>query len=114
MPHLTLAIDPATGPMVAVLVGVSNQRRAALIQAGQTPPGSVTLRLLVDTGASLTCIDASALQPLGLTPTGAVPIHTPSTGAQAQVRLQYDVSIFFYHSANSRLFGNTPVIASDF
>lgn len=48
---------------------------------------------LVDTGASSTAVDRGLIAPLGLTATGAVMCHTPTTGQNA-VRLdQYDVML---------------------
>lgn len=37
------------------------------------------------------------LQPLNLTPTGSTGINTPSTGAAAETRLIYDVSLIILH-----------------
>ena len=51
-------------------------------------------RFLIDTGASVTCVDSTFLAPLNLTATGVVDIHTPSTNGQAQRRNQYDVSLY--------------------
>lgn len=56
-------------------------------------PSLVFIRALVDTGASCTCVDAPVLQALHLTPTGNVPVHTPSTGPEPHWADQYDVSL---------------------
>jgi hypothetical protein len=90
MPSIAAHITPL-GPLIDVFVGVSGPRSNALTSAGQTVPQPVRARLLVDTGASQTVIDKSALQKLGLTPTGVAQIHTPSTqGVPHQVN-EYDV-----------------------
>lgn len=62
--------------------------------AGQAIPAYVTGTFLLDTGASCTCIDPTLALPLGLVPTGSVPIQTPSTAGAVHTCNQYDVSIF--------------------
>jgi hypothetical protein len=57
----------------------------------------VRVRALIDTGASSTVIDKTVVQQLGLTPTGSISIHTPSTGTSSHACDQYDVSISFFH-----------------
>jgi hypothetical protein len=49
--------------------------------------------LVVDTGASLTSIDCTILQQLGLSATGVVPVHTPSTQGLPHNANQYDISL---------------------
>ena len=61
--------------------------------AGQTPPPSVPVTLLIDTGASSTCLDPTAIASLALTATGTVQIQTPSTGGAAHCCNQYDISL---------------------
>lgn len=51
------------------------------------------LRALIDTGASCTCVDPAKIAPLGLTPTGNIPILTPSTGSTPHFANQYDVAL---------------------
>jgi len=53
------------------------------------------VRGLIDTGASGTVIDPSLLSSLNLTPTSAVPIHTPSTSGKPKLCDQFDVSLVF-------------------
>jgi len=90
--HFTLPIGPA-GPVLSAFVAVSQARHAALTAAGQPVPSPVPIRALVDTGASCTCVDASVLAALGLTPTGSTQMMTPSTGATPHEALQYDVAL---------------------
>ena len=87
--------------MLTALINVSAPHRKVLEDAGQPVPDAVAVRALVDTGASCTCIDPSALASLAITPTGSVPIHTPSTGAGAATMDQYDVSIVILGSSTS-------------
>jgi hypothetical protein len=99
--------------MLKVAVGISAARASALASANQPIPPYVALDCLIDTGASVSCIDAAALAPLGLQPTGMTPIATPSTGANPIQCAQYDVAIGIYHPDYSRVFDNVPVIAAD-
>ena len=109
MPHLTLPLG-ALGPTLDVLVGVSQPRASALVAAGQPVPPSVTAHVLIDTGASCTCVDASVLAGLNLTPTGSVPINTPSTDTTPHPANQFDVSLTLMHPAISLALGVVPVV----
>lgn len=92
MPHFTLSLSPA-GPLVDALVLPSAARQDALKAAGEVLPAPVTIRALIDTGASNTCIDPSVLGTLGLTPTGQVLCSTPSSGATPHQADQYDIAL---------------------
>jgi hypothetical protein len=59
-------------------------------------------------------VDAAALAPLGLTPTGTTLISTPSTGQTPHQCLTYDVGIMFAHQDGYRFFGTIAVVATDF
>ena len=80
MPYLTLQIAPG-GPLLDIMVGVSQARSQALQKLNLPIPSPVQVRGLVDTGASCTCIDPGALNHLGLSATGISQMLTPSTGA---------------------------------
>jgi len=67
--------------MVNAALGVSEARRQALLTAGQAVPQFVSIRALLDTGASMTCVDPTVIAALGLAPTGMTQMITPSTGA---------------------------------
>jgi hypothetical protein len=113
MPSVNLRISPQ-GPLIDVLVGVSTPRQVALTQAGQTVPANVQCSLLVDTGASNTCIDASIIHALALTPSGATTVHTPSTTAtHMHTANQYDVRILIPSPHMTRNFDAIPVIETD-
>lgn len=56
-------------------------------------PQPVVVRALVDTGASCTCLDPTVIAKLGLTPSGTVLMHTPSTLGTAVRCNQFDVAI---------------------
>lgn len=92
-----------------MLVGVSQARASALRAAQQAVPNPVQIRALLDTGASCACIDPSAIQSLGIPPTGITPMHTPSTGTQAHHANLYDVSLTLMHPALSLSITNVAV-----
>ncbi|HRD66679.1 MAG TPA: aspartyl protease family protein [Candidatus Competibacter sp.] len=112
MPGVNVQIQ-ANGPIITAQIGVSSPRRAALTQSGATVPPSVPCRLLVDTGASCTCVDPTIIKQLGLSPSGSVPIHTPSTSpGNLHHCPQYDVSLIIVHPSLNRIFGAIPVLES--
>ena len=115
MPHLSGLITP-WGPLIHVVVSASGPRVTALTQAGQAAPQPILAKLVVDTGASLTAIDVSILNQLGLSPTGKTPIHTPSTSGSPHQANQYDVGITIFGHNNALAFSNSalPVIDGNF
>lgn len=93
MPAISLPID-ALGPIIRVAVGVSQFRVDALKRANLPVPQWQVGTFLIDTGASGTCIDHALVQPLGIPPTGAVNVQTPSTGNGSHSCYQYDVLLY--------------------
>ncbi|HEX4795519.1 MAG TPA: hypothetical protein VH370_17135 [Humisphaera sp.] len=96
-----------------VLLGVSGARAAALQAAAQPIPPAVQIRGLIDTGASGTCIDPASLKSLGLSPTGVVPILTPSTGNLPHFCNQFDVSLTLLHADHRLHFDTVAVMESN-
>lgn len=115
MPHFTLQISP-NGAILQALVAVSEPRRAALAEASQPVPKAVLIRALVDTGASCTCVDPSVLRDgLHLTPTGSVPVNTPSTGMTPHEAEQYDIALLIPPAVAGQsllTFETIPVVCS--
>jgi hypothetical protein len=73
----------------------------------------VKITALVDTGASATCLDHSVLQTLALTPTGSVPVITPSTGNLPVIADQYDISLLIPSASTNQVplvIGTIPVV----
>lgn len=105
-----------SGPTINVLIGPSAQLQQAFQDAGLPIPQPVSGVFLVDTGASHTVIDADVIAPLGLNPTGAVMIHTPSTAGNAVSMPQFDLMIYVPGSAGAQgwLIDSLPVTASSF
>src|SRR5262245_25637834 len=81
------------GAVVEALVGISRPRADAMQSAGQQVPQPISLRLLIDSGASITSIQQGLLGPLNLQPTGSISLHSVTTGNNPVSCDQYDVSI---------------------
>ena len=96
MPVLTLPLGHEGGA-VDLLIGVSYPRADALRAANLPIPPPVPIRAIIDPGASATCVEAGALQSLGLVSTGTISMTTPSTGNVPVVCNQYDVSLTVVH-----------------
>jgi hypothetical protein len=94
MPHFTLPFQVGPGPRIDAFIAVSNARIVALQAANQPVPQSQRVLALVDTGASITSVDPSVITALGIQPTGALPVHTPSTGGTALQMNTFDVAIY--------------------
>jgi hypothetical protein len=91
----------AHGPFVDIAVAISGPRQAALAAAGMPVAPPVIAKGLIDTGASITCIDPHIIKTLGLAPTGACPIHTPSSGVGGgHMCSLFDVAILIFMDAN--------------
>lgn len=95
----------AVGPVITAVFGVSLPRLNALTKAGIPIPDLQPADALIDTGASGTCIDPEVIRTLGLTPTGTVPVRTPSTGQGTHPAEQYDVRLIIPGPA-----GEAPLI----
>ena len=93
MPSLNFQVGPS-GPIIIAHIGVSIPRQQAMIAAGLTAPPVVQGQFLIDSGASSSCVDAGLIAKLGLTPTGSVAIHTPSTNGVTHSCNQYDIMLF--------------------
>ena len=112
MPHITSQIAVG-GPLLDFRIGVSAPR-AIVLKAQKKPiPPEVTLRGLIDTGASGTCIDPACLTLLGLSPTGQTKILTPSTGTTHHLCNQFDISLTILHPDLSLVLRAVPVIESN-
>jgi predicted aspartyl protease len=90
MPSITVPIGP-DGPIVTVAVAVSHPRQEAMKKGGLPIPGAQFVRGLIDTGASITCIDHAVITKLGIQPTGTTVCHSASH--QQVTFLQYDVML---------------------
>ncbi len=98
--------------MIDMVIGVSGARHQALLAAGQPIPPVQSVRAMVDTGASCTCVDPMIFEALQLQPTGKTPMLTPSTGSTPVDADTYDVAIFIPNKAGGLAIHNMPVTAS--
>jgi hypothetical protein len=63
----------------------------------------------------MTSVDEQVLLSLGLTPTGSIPVHTPSTGTKAVPMPTYDVELHFVgFSGGAQTFPTMPVTGCDY
>jgi len=81
------------GPRLPVEIKVPNALASFLTQKGQQVPAPVSGEALVDTGASISCVDETVVQGLGINPVGIAQVGTPSTASTSQ--LQYPVLFQF-------------------
>lgn len=81
MPHLTQHVT-VEGPLLQVVVGVSNGQARTLRAAGLPIPSELQLLALVDTGASQSCLDVGCVQRLALAQTGRAALLSPAGPAQ--------------------------------
>ncbi len=100
MPHITAIIE-GHGPVITAYIGLSFHRATAMRSAGKTVPNFLPCNLLIDTGASATCVDISLIRALSLSPTGSSPIHTPSTGSTPHFVNTYDISLIIPGNGNT-------------
>jgi hypothetical protein len=94
--HLALQRE---GALVEAELGIAAVDALALRRAGRPVPGPVPLKVLIDTGAEVSCVDAQALAPLialGLTPTRHVLTNLPATGG-LNFASEYAVSLTVLH-----------------
>lgn len=112
-------LSPGGVPIVTVEVSVSDAFANSRFHAQmERPPRPIDLIALVDTGASLTVIDESVVQKLGLEPRGYCDvrsIHLPADGAESDSRSHdnFDISISVPQCAGAPLrVGNLQVISA--
>lgn len=112
MPSLTTRFPDLQriGPVVEALIGPSSILKEALQKEKKEIPRPVSVRMLIDTGASISAIKKGIAAQLGLKPHGITKIATPSNGA-FQCSL-YDIDILF--PVHHLVIGNVRVIEGIF
>lgn len=68
-----------TGPRIEVLIGLPEPLLHLRQDEGRPVPEPFQAKAMIDTGASMTAIDPSVAQALGVLPRGTVTISTPSS-----------------------------------
>ena len=102
MPYFTLPIEQDRGALLNMQLSISGPRIEAL-QANDAPvPDMMTVKGLVDTGASCTCIDPSVVESLDLSRIGTTNAVTPSTGSKPQSVNQYEIGVLIYSSSQEQ------------
>jgi hypothetical protein len=94
MPFLTVPFGP-DGPLTDLYVALSTPRIDALKKANLAYPPPVQITGLIDTGASCSAIDPTAVSSLGLTPSGKAQVLSSTTGTTPQTCDVFDVCLAF-------------------
>lgn len=97
MPSVNLPLSNNSA-IVQAFVLPSAPRLEQLTRQGLAHPQGQLVNLLVDSGASGTCIDPNFLQRLNLTPTSKVPVLTPSTNGVPVYIDSYDIQLMILHN----------------
>jgi hypothetical protein len=111
MSLVTGPIDPHHGCVVDAAIGVSPSRRRELIKGGFRLPDPVSVRLQLDTGASVTAMLPSVYEALGLSPLGTMELRTPSTEpGKPFIASLYHISLALLSNARGRIFDDIHTI----
>ncbi len=102
MPSLIGSWSEFDGALVTVRIGVSRQELLRLRTARQAIPQPAEFMALIDCGAQMTCVDATALRGLGLTLYGVTPINVPALGGLSAA-VQYAASFILVHPSGNPL-----------
>src|SRR5947209_5903508 len=95
MPTINSPLDPVSGAVIDILVGVDWPRQDRLRKHGFKIPETRRIRAQLDTGSALTAVDPTVLATLDPKAIGKEEIITPSTGATPHECDTYFVSISF-------------------
>jgi hypothetical protein len=113
MPYLTDRIGPR-GPVIDVVVGVSQTRRRLLQKHGLPVPAVGYVRALIDTGADISGFAPRVFGGLELPPVGKFKILTPSTLPDRPHECDlYDVALSLVAGGRSHLMPESRVMAAD-
>lgn len=96
MPHFTNPIDPGGAPLVQAVFHISFPRFVHMSGANVPIPDPFVGLALLDTGASVSCLDPSVIEHLQLQPRNMEDVLTPSTGNQPHLAAEYDVSVVIF------------------
>lgn len=115
MPSVILPAQ-ADGLILKVSLNFSKPKLDAITAAGQTIPQWSTVDFLIDTGASMTTIDAAVAAAHGLQSHGFTLMHTASSGGVPVNCKTYDVALYIpgMGSTVGYFVEAIPVVESDF
>ncbi|WP_151832982.1 aspartyl protease family protein [Acinetobacter ursingii] len=100
MPSVNLPLSNNSAIIQAYILPSIHKLQQLTLQGIPHPQGQL-VNLLVDSGASGTCIDPNFLQRLNLTPTSKVPVLTPSTNGIPVFIDSYDIQLLILHNYSS-------------
>lgn len=94
-PGGSVALHPgplfAVGPQIPVNVQMPQALASLLTQQQKPVPNPISGVALLDTGASISAVDATVIQSLGVSPVGVTTLHTPSgTSQQNQYPVRFE------------------------
>jgi len=92
VPHLTAQFN-ASGPILDILIGVSDPRRRLLLANGIDVPPAQRLSLILDTGAETTMVNEQFMRTLALPVRGQRDILTATSDERPTACNTYDVSL---------------------
>ncbi len=92
MPFITARYG-ASGPILDILIGVSQPRRVAMMALGQVPNPELRLPFIIDTGADTTMVNEQHMRTLGIDARGTTQILTSTSDEKPTSCNTYDVSI---------------------
>jgi hypothetical protein len=113
VPFLSVQLQ-ADGPILPFVITVTEERKSALAQAGQTVPAPVPVAGLISTGAAGTVIDRQLLRRLGLSPTGIVTFRSTQQGMAMEQSNTYDVALALGGPGGGLLFPALAVLEGSF
>jgi hypothetical protein len=115
MPILNAPVHDHNGPVIDLLIGVSEARRTVLLRNNFLVPARLGISALVDTGSKVSGVDPSILKQLDLRPISQQLIYTASTiPGQPYPCDEYDVSLFIPHDRIEMYLTSVAVIATNF
>jgi hypothetical protein len=114
MPSLSSPIDPQHDAMAWVKVMQSPEYVDALKKAGERYATPISILGILDTGASVSALDAQIIARMSLLDRGYAEIHTPSTGLGIEYRGVYDASLVLGENEPSPLTSTVEVIRCEF
>ncbi|MCY4152237.1 MAG: hypothetical protein OXE94_08405, partial [Aestuariivita sp.] len=116
MPQLTIPTDDAGRPCLDVQLSIGKEHEKTLQARKMEVPTPRTVRGLMDSGASCTCVDISVVRALGLSSSKEVHFLTPLSNDPI-TGLQYEVGVHIAAGPTQRPWidtSNLPVIAFPF
>ncbi len=113
MPILSVPLTQ-DGPIVTVLIGVSEPRKLALEQSGQKVPKQLQIGALLNTGATGTVVDRQIIRRLGLQPRGVVNFKSTQQGMVPEMSMTYDISLSLANAPHQFITSALAVLEGSF